>query len=40
MKEVILTMVLPNTEWQNALIATDGVAVETRLSIVQNVDRD
>jgi len=40
MKEVILTMVLPNTEWQNALIVTDGIAVETRLSIVQNVDRD
>lgn len=33
-------MVLPNTEWQNALIVTDGIAVETRLSIVQNVDRD
>lgn len=33
-------MVLPNTEWQNALIVTDGIAVETRLSVVQNVDRD
>lgn len=33
-------MVLQGIEWRNALIVTDGIAVETRLSIVQNVDRD
>lgn len=33
-------MVLQGIEWRNTLIVTDGIAVETRLSIVQNVDRD
>ena len=39
MKEVILTMVLPNTEWQNALIATDGIAIMTRLPIARIADK-
>ena len=40
MKADLATMVLQGIEWRNALIVTDGIAVETRLSIVQNVDRD